>query len=191
MSKSTQSILIFVFYTAVIVGTMYFSGTLVKKKSLYDQYLVSLEGITLPVRDIERSVRFYIGILDFRPLVDKASAKRLPIGVILPEKKRLYFRLFPEDRLAGPDEDLGTSTVTMVIKVKNGFSQLHQKLLMRSKQEAAPLRYENYLADFRAIPPETVSASIEASWGNEFVVRDADGHSLIFYQPRRRSGNRE
>ncbi len=188
MSKSAQFILLFVLYTIVISGTMFYSGRIAEKTSLYDRFLISLEGTVLPVANLERSLKFYTEVLDFRPLIQHSTLK--PVGLLLPEKRKLFFKLLSEDSITSSPEISGTAHTSIVVRVKNGVTKLHSGLLARLPQRPSKIAYESYTADFKALPPETISNIIEVPWGKEFIVRDADGNSLIFYQPTRRSGSR-
>jgi len=159
---------------------MVYSGKLTKKTTLYDRFIISLEGSFVQSSNIEKSLDFYTGILDFTPL--RSTDTNQPLGLLLPGKKKLFF----SEPLSSREI---SSTSTHTLKVRNGFDKLHQRIVERSKQPSIKFSLKDK-ASYSQLPPGRVSEIIQRPWGREFVVRDPDGNNLIFYRPTRRLGKR-
>jgi catechol 2,3-dioxygenase-like lactoylglutathione lyase family enzyme len=154
-------------YTLVIFCVMYWSGS-GKERSLYTMFAVESHGALLPVTSPDRALKFYHDVLDLKVL-DKAS------GVTLPEGTNLLFTIV---------RSAPVPPASVVLRVRNRLSDLHDKLLSRAGTK--PFRHD--VTDYvETLPPERVSEIVQKPWGKEFVVADPDGNKVIFYQPRRRS----
>lgn len=166
-------------YSGIVFGTLWWTSS-VTNVTIYDKYLVRFEGVSLAVRDPERSIGFYREVLNFIPLPASLATEHSEnrTGVLLPDKRKLFFERAQDS--AEPRSPL------VVLRVRNGFDRLHRELSER-------------LARFRAAsgdstPPAGANRAISPihseSWGEEFTVTDDDGNGVVFLQPRRRSGTR-
>lgn len=169
-------------YSLIIAATFWWSSGVVEKKSLYDRYIVNVEGGVLSVSDIGRAVNFYTDVLDFSPVRKKGEDG--VIGFKFNNRQVLYLSLTP----GTPQRPPGLQTV--ILRVRNGFDKLHRALLTRRGNKAVQLRENSYRGDLERMAPGAVSEVAELPWGREFVVKDPDGNTFIFYSARRILGMR-
>ncbi len=176
---------IVILYTAVILSAFFASSSVIKKKSLYDRYLVAVEGGVLAVKDLGRSMKFYSEVMDLKPV----SSKKMPeggqlLGFKTSNRHVLYVSLIPGEE----QRPLGEQTV--IFRVRNGFEQIYQDIRSRLKN----MVYETSMTDYREsidrMPPGSLSSIVEFSWGSEFVVKDPDSNIFIFYKARKILGSR-
>lgn len=162
-SAGRELALLAVTYLSILVGTMWWSGT-VTAPSMYDKYLVRLEGVGVRATDLGRSIGFYRDVLSFEALQAESAGEA---GFMLPDRRKLFLRVGAEQ-----------SKAEVVLRVRNGFFRIFEKLTRRigglPKQGDLP----------------SISAVLERPWGEEFVVRDYDGNEFIFFLPVRRSATR-
>ncbi len=172
---------------------MVYSGERIESATLYDRFNVLTEAVVIPTNNQEKAVEFYDAVLDFSPIYERNDPKGKVIGFNLPEKRKIYFSPFPQtgEELVGKQSTAPALTnsaqVAITLRVKNGFPRLHRQLVARSGRNEFPLSQTNFREEFASIPHGSVSAVVEQPWGNEFIVRDLDGHYFIFYRPRKRS----
>lgn len=188
MSKRFEFLGLFITYSGIILGTMVYSGSRIERSTLYDRFIINYEATTLPVSEYERALKFYTTVMDFRPLRRHKKKDGEIIGFLLPEKKKLVFELVPpavsgSAQKVVTDQNTGHS-VTITIRVKNGLKDLQHQLLQRSQKPPGKLRLEHYTSDFSSQENGTVTNLIEYERGSEFVVRDLDGNSFIYYHPK-------
>lgn len=189
MSKKFEFLGLFITYSGIILGTMVYSGSWIERSTLYDRFIINYEATTLPVSDYEQALKFYTNVMDFRPLRRHKQKDGEIIGFLLPEKKKLVFELVPptvigQARKVTTDHKAGHS-VTITIRVKNGLRDLQEQILQKTKKPPGQLRLEHYPSDFSSQENGTVTNIIEYDRGSEFVVRDLDGNSFIYYQPKK------
>ncbi len=166
--------LLFIINTVIIIGVMCWSGT-VREKTLYDRFLVSLEGSTLPVSDIKESMNFYTQILNLSPLSTNTS------GVTLPDGRAIYFKEKQKPQIQQfVDQFLDRDNI-IALRVKNSLEKLHSEIVTRSKHPAQSLTPETFVT---AISPKHTSSIQEHSWGKSFSVSDPDGNKIIFLKPK-------
>lgn len=158
MNSSQSFIRVVGLYVIVIIGVL-FSSTNIAEKTLYDRFIVNLEGISLQVENPQDSLRLLHEVLDFVPF-ETAHKKTAVLGVTLPDQRKILL----EPLMAGDS----SHSPAIIIRVRNGFKKLHKKLLKRveSKPEAS----------FR------ISAIIEGVFGSQFLVEDNSGTRLLFTQ---------
>ncbi|MCC6221564.1 MAG: hypothetical protein IT291_10030 [Deltaproteobacteria bacterium] len=187
LPKIAQAFLLFVLYTAVVISTMAISGKVIQRKTLYDKFLINLEGLAFQSTDIERSIRFYIQVLDFKPIynrTDTAEGDKAD-GFLLPDNRKVFFNLSgTEQEIAGPSTHKG-STNLGIIRVRNGFKKLHSKI--RSRNELLRAKYIKLNKDGTTFAEnlENISEIKEQSWGYEFRVSDHMGNELLFYYTKK------
>lgn len=171
------------FYTLIIFGVMYWSGFSTEKR-LYDSFRVTLDGAVLPVTDTSRATSFYSEVLDFEPLYSGSSeSKSNTVGVMVPGGGQLLFRV--QKNFAETQQIQESPAV--VIRVRNGFTELHKRLVQRSGKEAfAQNDLRSGAVEYLAIlPPGRVSGISTKDWGREFVVSDFDGNRLLFHETKK------
>src|SRR5689334_8183125 len=95
-----------VIYLAVMFGTLWWSGW-VTSPSVYDRYHARLEGVSISVKDAERSKQFFQQVLNYPPAGTSKSA------LLLPDRRKLFLR---PAQTAAPAE--------IVLRVRNGFPRL-------------------------------------------------------------------
>lgn len=180
MSGKTHSIGVFLTYTAIVIAVLYWSGR-VSEKTLYDKYIISLDGTAMPITDKNGAARFYSQVLNFDPIwkEDEQSEQKSIIGFELPGKRHIVLD-FSDDQ---PPRARQIYSVMPVIRVRNGFDKLHAELVRRSASPAQPVAHGNH---FQVLPPATVSEVFDGPLGSEFVVTDLDGNRLLFYRRHRR-----
>ncbi len=187
-TKFTQSFLFqVVVYTAVIFGVMFWSGR-TTQKTIYDTFVVHVEGNVIPVANIARSERFFQKVLDFqilRPDIRTAPTSnienRAAVGVQLPDGAKVFFETDAKSGAASH------APIVTVLRVRNGFKKLQQTLVSRSGRPEYRNTQRNYLSE---MDPEMVSEIVTRRWGDEFVVTDPDNNRFIFFLPLRRSMSR-
>ena len=181
MSPAKEFIALFLSYTVLILAVFFFSGK-IDEKTLYDRYVIRLEGATFRVTDLERSRGFYSNVLDFT--LDAESEDDSLAVIELPGKKWLFLRKDSEQNSTGSSpRPIGTGQI--VVRVRNGFDSLHVHLLARSGKKEQPL-----VADQPEFPRESISEIVKRPWGREFIVSDPDGNRLVFFKPHLRSQTR-
>lgn len=172
MSRNYQFLALFLFYTITIVGVCFWSGT-VSQKTLYDKYIISLDGLLVPSQSKDNQVDFYSKILDFQPLRHPAEdASREIFSFQFPGKRKLLIEQVQE-----------TPSITPIIRVRNGFQKLHNALVRRSGQPEQPTGSN---LDWTKIAKGTVSNVFDGSFGPEFLVCDAEGNKILFYNAERK-----
>lgn len=180
MTQKAETLLVALVYSAIVLGIMALSGK-TSEKTLYDRYLVSVEGIVVPISDYNSAVKFYTEVLDFIPIHANDNPTRV-IGFRLANSRKLLFSL--REHLPNSADSLPP---LLVIKVRNGFEKLHRALAQRSDASVVTVAAEDFN---ELIPPSRVTQIVERSWGGEFVVTDPDGNRLLFYQPTQQSASR-
>ena len=178
-----QGILITFLNAILVVSVLLWSGR-VTEKTLYDKYAIGFESISIAVSDIQKAVRFYTEVLNFKPLVEsKGAIRRHVVGFELPGKKRLYFhkKKASVTQIASSGSPT-TASSALIIQVKNGFKTFHKALVSRSNKPAIVLEEHNFLSSCR---PGLVSAIFQGSYGEQFVASDPDGNLILFYRGRK------
>ena len=178
MRLPTSSILITLANILIVLGILRWSSTS-SERTLYDRYIITLEGTLLSVRNRELAENFYKEILDFSPLKNKSEENQFSTFV-LSNKAKIFLKEV-DSKLRNPPR------ASIVIRVRNGFYKLHKNL--RRRIEEKPHLAEAEL-DKNSLAAPKISAIIERDWGKEFVVSDLDKNRIIFFSPRRRSSTR-
>ena len=176
----TKPLTVFLSYAGVIVATLIASG-LYREKTLYDNYLINMEGGIFEVSDLKVSADFYKNVLNFTEFKGKIPPMpSLELTFQLPGKKKLFLVSAPQSSTPTPAGRSGT-----VIRVRNGFEKLHSDLLSRLGQSlpaASNVNTNNFWENMKA---QTISEIFTGPWGQHFVVCDPDRNMLIFYGPGR------
>jgi len=173
MSRTTQTLGLVLVYTVIIVGTVIWSGRIVEK-TLYDKYIIYLEGIILPVTDLEATSEFYRDVLNFTELEKSPAVAFGERAFIIANQKKLFLRQIAEEKRLTP---------VIVVRVRNGFKKLHQSLLRRFGGKAQMMLNDD---DFSKMDTGRVSQII--TWknpGDQFFLSDQNHNIIIFYQQRR------
>lgn len=167
-----------IWYSLVVIAVVARSSSTVEK-TLYDKYIIYLEGAILPVSDHKNSADFYRDVLD---LVEQDPA---PAGDS-PEQQQSTFLITPKKRLFLqsnlPGQGIDRSPV-LIVRVRNGFKKLHAELIKRTKFPVQTVETENALEQVKA---SHVTQIFRSSRGDEFLVSDPDHNRIIFYQPVRK-----
>ncbi len=164
MAGTSETLSVVAVYTSIVLASMYYSGQ-VSEKTLYDRFIVTVEGLTFSSSDIERSTDFYSTVLDF---------KKIPGGDSL-EKNDALFELPTGEKLLARGTKSPISPSEVVFRVRNGFEKLHDELASRTKKVTSEPR---------------VTPISKRPWGEEFVARDPDGNRFVFYREYRLSRDR-
>lgn len=165
-------------YTAIIFAVMFWSGWHTQK-TIYDRFVVHVEGNILDVSDTQRSLSFYRDVLDFS--IAPARDNSPMTGVLLPDDSKIFLRSSPRSAAAAGRPS------TLVVKVRNGFEKLQSSLVRRSGKPEYRNTRRNYLEEMDS---GMISEIVERAWGQEFVACDPDGNRVIFFKANRRSGTR-
>lgn len=160
-------------YPLVIFVCVLWSSTTVEK-TLYNRFIIYPEGLILPSEDIEASQTFYSEILDLPAITPAGRFEKLSEHSIkLAEQHTIFLqKSSSEDR-----------SPIILIRVRNGFHDLHRELLLRFRSDAQTLDETNALTDIR---PGSVSTIFRGSLGDQFIARDPSGNKILFYQKRLR-----
>lgn len=164
MAGTSETLSVVAVYTSIVLASMYYSGQ-VSEKTLYDRFIVTVEGLTFPSSNIERSTDFYSSVLDF---------KKIPGGDSL-EKKDALFELPTGEKLLARETTAAISPSEVVFRVRNGFDKLHRELTARTKKTTADSK---------------VTPISKRPWGEEFIAHDPDGNRFVFYREYRLSRDR-
>ncbi|MCB0345981.1 MAG: hypothetical protein KDD66_12750 [Bdellovibrionales bacterium] len=176
---------IVILYTAVIVFAFVSSSSVVKRKSLYDRYIVNVEGGVLAVSDIPRAIKFYADVMDLIPVSSKkAEQGGVLLGFRATSRQNFYVSLIPGEE----QKPLGAQTV--ILRVRNGFENIHQEIKSRLKNMVYGASMTDYRESIERMPAGSLSSIVEFSWGSEFVVKDLDQNVFIFYKARKILGSR-
>ena len=189
LSQQKQQVLLVVLYTAIIGGAVYWSGKFTSR-TLYDKYIVLLEGVEIPVKNLDKAAYFYRNVLDFRPIYRDKEGKSDILGFELLEGRKIFLNpIRSGDAQSGaptdPPEVSDPSVV--VLRVRNGLEQLQQELVRKSKRSAPTLSASD---SANKVPRGRVSNIVVRPYGEEFYVKDLDGNVLVFYRPNKRKGSR-
>lgn len=179
MSARVQAIILWIVYSSAIAGTLWLSGRVAGKSTLYDEYLVALDGNVLEVRDFEAARRFYADVLDFR----FAESEGLQRTLILPGDRRIFLyqsHFKPASLLVGRTEQARNF---IVLRVRNGIKQLQREIAARSGAAPVAISQDNVADGIAILPAGRVSEILTGESGMEFVVKDPDGNQLVFFQP--------
>ena len=163
-SASKEALTLFVLYSTLIVGTMWWSGT-VTAPTVYDKYLVKLEGMSIRVKNLERAIPLYRDVLSFGILPAEGTDAA---GFLLPDRRKLFVKLAKDE----------PGSAEVVLRVRNGFNRLYDRLKGRIEE----LKDKSAGAAISPITPQ--------AWGEEFVITDYDGNRFVYFLPRRRSTTR-
>ena len=164
MAGTSETLSVVAAYTAIVLASMYYSGQ-VSEKTLYNRFVVSVEGLTFPSSNVQRSSEFYANVLDF---------KKLPGGDSV-EKNDALFELPSGEKLLARETKSALSPSEVAFRVRNGFEKLHKELTNRTKKLTTGAR---------------VSTIVKRPWGEEFVANDPDGNRFVFYREYRLSRDR-
>ena len=170
ISSRTQLFLLIITYTATIIGVLLWSGSVVEK-TLYDKYIIYLEGTLLPTEDIAESTKFYKDVLDFAQVPEKKNI----------EHPQPAFLITPKKRLILTDRKKNNSAV-MLVRVRNGFAKLHKELVKRLGGEVVLAQQKDLL---QSLKPRQLTKIFEGPRGRQFIISDPDGNKIIFYKPHR------
>jgi catechol 2,3-dioxygenase-like lactoylglutathione lyase family enzyme len=180
MSRGTQSILLFLSYTIIIVGVFVYSGK-TREKTLYDKYTIYPESTVMRVSDLDKAKSFYSQVLDFPLLKSKGSPPAQNIvGFQLPGKRRLFVQSTP---CLSDCERVNRSSEALLVRVRNGFMKLHRELAARFDRPEQKIDQVNYWDTMTA---GGITEIFDGNWGKQFVISDYDGNLLIFYRPKKR-----
>jgi catechol 2,3-dioxygenase-like lactoylglutathione lyase family enzyme len=177
MSRTSQPVLVFSCYTAIIILVCAYSGV-AARKTLYDKYLIKPEGAVIHVADVDRAIDFYRDVLDFS-LAESDQDTEGERSLSLLGKKKLFLEPVPTRDGSGYQRP---SAAAILIRVRNGFEKLHQELIARLGAPPQHIGHANY---WESMQPGTISEIFQGQWGNQFAVCDPDGNMLVFYRPRR------
>ncbi len=172
MSHTLQTLGLFLSYGVVIIGTLFWSGKTVEK-TLYDKYIIYLEGAVLPTSDQKASAEFYGQVLDFNPAGPDSAPTFGPTAFLITEKKRLYIHPTVSEHRHGP---------VLLVRVRNGFKQLHEEILKRYGTEAQRVEPGSAIDEIEA---GKVSQIFRGTRGDQFVVSDPSNNRILFYRHRR------
>jgi len=165
------------------VGTFWISGSLTGRATLYDQYLVRLEGAVISTSNVELATKFYSEVLDLPSIRQGVSSE--VVGFQLPGDRRLFLRHTKRKAL-----NIGDDDGVIAIRVRNGFEKLHRQIVSRSAAPAVALSKDNYLDAISILPGGRVSEILELEGGAEFLVKDFDGNKLVYFEPKKFVGDR-
>ena len=173
MKQTLQTLGLFASYAVVILGTLFWSGRTVEK-TLYDKYIIYLEGAILPTEDQKASAEFYGQVLDFNNLGQSLTPAFGPNAFLITEKKKLFLRPVTSGHNSGP---------VLLVRVRNGFKQLHRELLRRYNNEAQQVEPGSAIDEIQA---GKVSQIFSGTRGDQFVVSDPSNNRILFYRHRLR-----
>lgn len=193
LSPGTQTLLLIVAYTIIILGTMFLSGQFSTGKTIYDRYQVRNEGVVIHSKEYDRTVAFYTQVLEFTPIVSTASPIPKVIGFDTPGNRKLFLSITPNAPSGSSAANAPTvsGNTAVVFMVKNGFAQFHQQIVERSGADAVETTAERYLDVLQQMPDGRATTVVHQPWGQEFAVKDPDGNLLIFYRPNLFSRGRQ
>ncbi|MCB0360883.1 MAG: hypothetical protein KDD44_14645 [Bdellovibrionales bacterium] len=167
-------------YLAVIVVTCWVSGLVAGRATVYDRYIVRLDGPLLAGAPTQELSSFYRETLELSEVRhdDQVLAFRLP------DKKLLYIDRQPSEQRHGFRQRL-------VLRVRNGFDKLHNEFVEKIEAPPEPLKFDDGYEDrLASLPPGSITQVAETSWGREFAIVDPAGNTLIFYTPKHLLGSR-
>ncbi len=168
-----QSSLLFLAYTTIIFGTMYLSGK-VSELSLYDRFIIDFHGAILSYKDYNKSVNFYSDILNFTPI--KSKDKKSIVGFKISKYNKFYLK-----KEKTPQK---SSKSTIIVRVRNGFKELHSELIVRSEKPIQKANKNNYLSlDIKG----AITQIVKRKWGEEFVAYDYNGNKIVFLKTKNRN----
>lgn len=173
MSRTTQTIAIIISYTVVILGTLVWSGRTVEK-TLYDKYIIYLEGAIMPVSKEGRSVDFYGEVLNFNQVPSKKLRQFGKRAFLITQKKRLYLQPENGEPHYGP---------VLLVRVRNGFDKLHAELLRRYPGSPQQIDPKQAIQQIRA---GHVSQVFRGKRSDQFIVSDPDNNRILFYRHKLR-----
>ena len=177
MPKLSWTLITFILYSVIIVSVFVLSGKH-GQKTLYDKYLIKSDGAVIYVSNLTRAVAFYHDFLDFPLSALEQGDQDSAHCVDLPGRKKLFLEPAPQ----------GVSTAdyirptAILIRVRNGFDQLHRELLARHGGSAESVKD---VSAWQSIPAGSLSEIFEGRWGAQFAARDYDGNILLFYRPKK------
>jgi len=162
MSKEKKEFaLLFVLYSLVIIAALWWSGY-VTSPSVYDRYLTRLEGVSIQVKDLERSRDLLKRVLNYQPLKEGGDI------LLLPDRRKLYLK-----------QNANPSPSELVLRVRNGFPKLFDEMRKRlGPTTTVPGRAQ--ISDMTPTPS-----------GDEFILTDYDGNRFVYFRPKRKSLTRE
>ncbi len=179
MTARVQAIILTVVYSLTIVGTLWVSGQVAGRATLYDEYLVALDGNVLQVSDFKLAKKFYTEVLDFRFLDSEGQSHAL----MLPGEKRIYLykRSLPVPVEVAVAEHSAPGSFTL-LRVRNGIKKLQREIAARSGAVAVAVSKNNVADGVNILPAGRVSEILDGDAGQEFIVKDPDGNAFIFFQ---------
>lgn len=169
--KEKSSALVFFVNTAIIVGVIFVSS-FVTQKTIYDRFIVKMEGVKIIVSDYQQALHYYGDVLNFSPIRAKGS-KRIT-GFRLPDSRKLILDVQDEHSTVG-----SSPNTAAVLRVRNNILGLHREIIKRSDKPSQHLSpNSNQLA------PGATSEIETKPWGLQFAVKDYEGNQIIFYYPQ-------
>ena len=84
-TEKKEFLSLFVLYSIVIVGTVWWSGY-VTSPSVYDRYLTRVEGVSVQVKDLDRSRELFKQVLNYTSLRESKDI------LLLPDRRKLYLK---------------------------------------------------------------------------------------------------
>ncbi len=119
MNYSTSSFIKIVLLYFVVIGFVFLWSGSHREKTIFDNYLIQLEGSSFYYQDPGQTKDFYERILEFKILSETPEE----IIFILPDSKKLIANKSLEQNVSSKSE--------ILIKVKNGINKLHHRLHAR------------------------------------------------------------
>lgn len=202
--------LTFIAYLTISIVTMAFSG-MISSKTIYDTYYARQAGAIVSVSDLTQAKNFYGSTLNFASL-DKPSS--LVINADVPTDSQptysLRYYTLPSYTLPGgsviilsPNTSSDSANRSnILVKVRNGFHDLHKTIVERHGNEAVEITWDEYdptiLREYQKdlrrnlsqgkLPAEgdqsdngLISRIIKRTWGEEFIALDPDGNAITYY----------
>jgi catechol 2,3-dioxygenase-like lactoylglutathione lyase family enzyme len=154
-------------------------------QSIYDKYLVRMEGVTIAISNVRTANDFYTDVLDFEAI---KSTTHGVLSYLLPDGKKLFLVPKTKQNIRYVVDHFFPNNNNVLIYVRNGFGQLHETISKRSKLPNYSLSEEKGAI---AGLPQHVSNIEKTKWGEYFVATDPDGNNLVFYRPFRKKSGEE
>ncbi len=128
-------------YSVIILIVLLWSGSN-REKSIYDKYLISLDGIEVAANDLGEIKSFLTEELEF----DLYSETETSLSVKLPDKR--FIKVLLSDTEVRPS----TPKLRIHVRVKNGLVKLHKKLNQRLGETfVSEIRHNNKKSEFTVI----------------------------------------
>ena len=168
MPSSNNFLKVAAVYAITILSVIFISGK-ITSKTIYDKFIVNFDGIYVNTNNKNDFIKFYTEVLNFKPLFNNNSEEIYGFEISDNNKILINSKKKPNSNF---------HKINITIKVRNGFSKLHNELKSRISKYKFVNKNNN--------SEKLISQITKVDWGEKFTISDPEGNRYNFIKSKRR-----